>query len=158
MRRLLMIAGTMVITAACGGSGSSVAPTPQYPNLVGGWNGTHTTAIVYSSGRGSNLCNMTWIINTQNGGQFSGTFQRSGGTTASCADAGTLSGIVSASGQVSGLALNATIGGSSCTRLAGDGAHAGILTGNLLTAQATDRIDCLGLTIDRSLSLSMHKQ
>lgn len=161
VRRLLTVASTIAMFAACGGSKSPGGPTPQYPNLVGGWNGTLTIAAVELSPpyrRASNICTESWIINTQNGGQFSGTFQESGGTFVPCASSGTLSGAVSASGQVSGLSFAVVVGATSCRRLLGDGIWAGILTGNSLVAQRTDRLQCPNETGDRSLSLSMHKQ
>lgn len=106
MRYLVLL--SLVCLVGCGSSSSSsVAPSPSptpapspapapqpapapapavFPSMTGGWGGTLAiTSTIRSSGaRSSNTCNQTWIVTTQTGGDFSGTFQLSGGTTSAC--------------------------------------------------------------------------
>lgn len=176
--------------AGCGGSSSSVSPSPSptpapapapqpaptpappaFPSMTGGWGGTLAiTSIIRSSGaRSSNTCNQTWIVTTQTGGDFSGTYQLSGGTTSACSDAGTLSGSVATSGALSALRFvgQPQTGATVCTRISGDGSYSGVVSGAAnLTAQSTDALRCTttlaGVSAssdaDRTLALAVTKR
>jgi hypothetical protein len=121
---------------ACSGSSSPVpAPTappsvqPVYPNMIGGWNGTLTINATIVGVNASNACAESWIITGQSNGDFSGTFQLTGGTTTPCAQSGSVSGTVTTSGTVSA-GHSVTIGISlNCVRISGDGVYSGVVSG-----------------------------
>ena len=154
-----------VAMTSCGGSQTSptpAPPTPRFPSTVGNWSGTLTIDQVETPG-GSRLvtvCNETWAVTTQIEGQFTGTFQATGG----CAGSGSMKGTVSTSGEVTGLTFNPHVGSpGSCLLEFGDGIYAGVLNGGALTARTAERAVChppvTGLiTFDRSFTLSMRKQ
>ena len=138
-------------------------PAPQAPNLVGGWVGTYTIATVNRGTglRSSNTCNESWIVTIQTGGQFSGTFQLSAGTTITCAQSGTLFGTVSTTGALSRLIHSVTLGSLPCPRILGDGTMSGIASSTGVTAQATDRVRCtdiLTYETDRTLTITLNKR
>jgi hypothetical protein len=128
---------------------------PTTPNLIGVWAGTLTIAVSELS----NTCNQNWVITSQNDGQFSGTFQMSGRKTASCGQAGNLSGSVSTTGVISNLTYSVVIGATTCARVAG-GIFSGVLfNSGTLSAQASDTLRCPGLSdFTWSLVTSMAKQ
>jgi hypothetical protein len=138
----------------------------QFPNMIGGWGGTFTIGIVQvgTNVRTSNVCDETWVITSQTGASFSGTFQLAGGTTSTCAQSGNVGGTVSASGAVSGLTHSVALGVlSQCTRVSGDGVMTGVVSNaSALTAQCTDRLRCTVGSVtsdnDRTLSLSLNKR
>jgi len=108
----------------------------------------------------SNTCNEAWIINAQSGTQFSGTFTASGGTIVNCSVGGIVTGTVSVTGAVTDLIITATIGGSGalagCTRLSG-GVFSGSLSGNTLTAQMNDVLQCAGGLVNRTVTVTLKK-
>jgi hypothetical protein len=173
MRQLLIVVGLCLSAAACGGGGSPTAPTPPpppppppapvYPAMMGTWAGTLTiVASIPGQPALSNTCQLSWILSAQTQGQFSGTFQTSGGTTSTCGQAGTFSGTVSPTGQISGLTNDVGVGSTNCSRLSGDGIYAGILSNNLLSATTNDRVRCTSgstsLEASRNLTISAQKQ
>ena len=148
--------GTITVNADhTGGTNTISVSGTAHPNMLGAWFGTLTITIPGIS----NVCNMSWIANGQTGGQFSGTFQTSGGTTTSCGQAGTFSANVSPANSVSNLSFGISVGAASnCTRLAGDGMFNGALSGATLTAQTADTVQCGTLAANRSLTVVMTKQ
>ena len=150
------------------------APVAQYPSMTGGWSGTlNISAVTRGSGvRSSNICTNTWIVTTQNAGRFSGTYQLSGGTTASCTSAGDLSGDVSTSGTLSGLSFTSPpqTGATTCTRISGDGTYSGVVSNaSAVTASSADAQRCttvfaggvpppITAEADRTLTLTMNKR
>lgn len=171
--RLRLFGGVLlaVSSLACGGdAGNPISPTrasgPQYPSLIGGWSGIFTSSgvLIQTGQRATAVCNHTWVISSQNGGSFSGTFQSSGG---SCAQGGALSGSVSTAGSVSGLSFSVTVGqielsGFSCTRTGGAEVFAGVVSGGSMTLQASEQIRCVGNgiagDIQRSMTLAMNRR
>lgn len=151
-------AGTIVANAdQTGGSNAINVSGRAHPALSGGWGGTGT----FSAGGLSNTCNETWIVSGQTGGLFTGTWQSSGGTLASCGQAGSLSGSVSAEGVIDNLTFGVSVGQipAGCSRVAGDGVFKGSMTSTTLTVQALDTIRCSGLPdVQRSITLSMTRQ
>jgi hypothetical protein len=136
-------------------------PAPvSYPSAIAAWTGTRTINAVYSDGeaRGTTSCEETWIIRSQSGGSFSGTFQSTGSGT--CAQSGTLSGTVSFTGAISDLTFSSGIGDNpACTRGADNARYAGTLTAKGITAQGSDRMQCAFpravATAERTISLTM---
>jgi hypothetical protein len=108
----------------------------------------------------SNTCTKSWIVSTQSGAAFQGTWQLSGGTTVSCGSAGTLSGQVEVSGALSGLTFGVAVGGlpAECSRVAGDAEFEGTVTGDSLVAQNTETIRCPDGDGDRAISLALTRQ
>jgi hypothetical protein len=129
--------------------------------MIGSWSGTRTVeeVVTPSGSRSINVCNETWVVATQIDGQFTGTFQRSGG----CTESGSMNGTVSMSGEVTGL-MFVPQGGSRTTtcQLVSGGVYTGLLNGASLTAQTAERTVCVGggtlLQFDRTFTLSMNKQ
>jgi len=160
MKRLLF-AAALVVVSACGSesptspSQQSVVtpPRPVYPSLVGAWQGTETSSALGISA----ACNMSWIVTGQGDANFFGTWQTSG---ANCGQAGQLAGTVSTNGAISDLNLTATIAPSPCVRVAGTGLFSGVMSANVVTAQASETIRCSQLPSDvtRSITLSMRRQ
>jgi hypothetical protein len=143
-----------VVSDQTSGSNSIPVSGTAFANLSGGWAGTETAS---ASGT-SIVCNMTWIVNSQTAGQFSGTWQTSGN---SCGQAGNMTGTISSTNSFSGLNFNATVGTlpNGCSRVAGDGLFSGPLSGNNALVQSSDTIRCPGIPdIVRSITLSMNKQ
>ena len=151
------LAGTVTL-AANQTAGATTVPVSAavFPRLVGGWAGTLTFAV---SGD-SNTCTHTWIVQTQAGGAFGGTWQLSGGTTVACGSAGTLTGQVGVTGALSGVTLGVTVGGlpSECVRIAGDAAFEGTVTGASLAAQNTETIRCDDVEFQRAVSMALTRQ
>ena len=157
-------------------------PTARFPSMAGGWSGTlNVSVVVRGTGqRASNICTETWIVTAQTDGRFSGTFQSSGGTTASCSDSGSFTGDVSATGTLSRLTPSGTSssGATTCTRIGGDGNFTGVVSGALaLTAERRDAQRCtttftrppgvsptvpiqapITVEADRTLTLTMQKR
>jgi len=171
MKRALLLCAIVLI--GCGGESSNTltSPTPIVSapsvNIVGSWAGTFTAAgtIVQTGERATTTCNHIWAITNQTGGQFSGTWQSSGGT---CAQAGTISGTVSASGVLGNVTLSVSSGttpplanGVSCTQ-SGSQTFNGIASVTAITLSANDRLRCSGLglvaDVDRAITLAMTKR
>jgi len=72
MRRLLC--ALALLCAACGGPS---APSPTYPNLVGGYTGTMDVTVIANGVPVGlqNQCGVAWLIQSQNGGDFTGAFE-----------------------------------------------------------------------------------
>jgi hypothetical protein len=177
-RQTAVVTGTLVVglfasmANACGGDSPATpvpnpapvpAPAPQAPSLVGGWAGVFTAVTVerQSGRRTSNTCNESWIVTTQTGGRFSGTFQLSGGTAITCAQSGTFFGSVSTNGALSGLTHSVMLGSLPCSRISGDGTLNGFASSITVTAQATDVVRCTNVftyEADRTLTLAMNKR
>lgn len=165
-RRLTLFLGFLM--AACGGSptGPSVAatptPAPTYPVLTGGWGGTWSAVAIYTDGsRLSSSCSMTWIVPSQTGGSFSGTFTRTGGGVVDCAEVGTVSGQVSLTGALTFAFV--TSSQSSCVRIAGSEGYGGVVsTTGGLTAQQVQTIRCssgsLSVQGDRTAIVSLNRR
>ena len=110
----------LVALAGCG-SDSPTAPTPTFINMVGGWAGTFTSNLNFPNVPGGNQsenCTVSWNITSQNGGQFSGTWQLTDGTIA-CASSGTLTGTIDTGGAITSFSAGTTVGPlgvAGCTR------------------------------------------
>ena len=154
------LAAVVVAVNVIGCSDSSTT-APQPPNMLGNWSGTRLFVTTTAGVVDSNTCNEAWIINAQSGTQFSGSFTASGGTIVNCNGVGGIvAGTVSVTGAVTDLIITATIGGSGalagCTRLSG-GVFSGSLSGNTLTAQMNDVLQCAGGLVNRTLTLTLKK-
>jgi hypothetical protein len=162
-RNVKRLSTLVLLFVSWGCSGSKGTPSPVFPNMVGEWNGTLTIVAVIAGGpSGSNICDLTFIVNGQSTGDFSGTWTLSGGTATACAQSGSLTGRVSTGENIRDLNLITPLGISPvCTRIAGDGLFLGVLSGRSLTASTNDRLRCSsgGVTGegDRTLTLSVGK-
>ena len=157
-----------VAVTSCGGPSSEpTSPTPvpstsRYPGMVGNWSGMLTVENVFGIQRIVTACDETWVVATQTEGHFAGTFQ-AGGT---CAQSGSMNGIVSMAGDVTGLTFSIFVGSpgetSTCRRVSGDGVYTGLLNGASLMAQTAERTLCVAeggsIRFERFFSLSMSKQ
>jgi hypothetical protein len=92
MKRLLC--ALAVLGAAC--SGGPSVPSLTYPNLLGGWTGIMNVTLIQNGASGAiNQCLATFVVQTQNGGDFTGAFQAApinGVTVAPCAPLTSFSG------------------------------------------------------------------
>jgi hypothetical protein len=157
---------TSLLASACGGttptSPTSTPAPSQYPNMLGSWSGTLVIVAVTPLLTVTNICAENWRVNNQNGGQFSGPFTDSGGTSTPCAQTGTVSGNVTTTGAISGLTYDVATGLLPCVSPAGHDVFSGSLQGQTLTAQTTDALICttggLTFTTNRSLTIAMTKQ
>jgi len=127
---------------------------PLFFNMIGAWFGTVT-----SSGLGaSTVCNLSWLVNAQNGGTYSGTYQQSGAN--GCAQAGTLSGTITQSNVVTYNLTSTTVSnGAVCTDT--NVVSNGLLSGRTITVQASFIRRCtspINLTFAESQTLSLTKQ
>lgn len=131
MKRVLLAA--MLALTGCGGpSAPTVPPTPPppvYPNMLGGWGGTQADTWVSLDGSvtGGRTCNEAWLITYQNGGAFSGAFQRTQGSSDVCARSGDLSGSVLTDGTI-GIIHSGTGTTGGCPVLSGDLTYRGVLS------------------------------
>jgi hypothetical protein len=122
-----------------------------YPSLTGAWSGTHVSSAVGQAV----TCTMSWDVAAQTGSQFSGTWQTGG---SGCGQSGAFSGHVTTSSAITGVAFDALVGSSSCTRVAGDGLYNGALSGGDASLQSADTVRCLGTDFTRTSTLSVKKQ
>jgi hypothetical protein len=167
MRYVMAILFVCLATACGGGSSSPTGPSataapppPTYPNMIAGWDGSYTYTGTVLGTAGSGNCRVTWVITSQNGGDFLGTFQTSAGSGATpCAQSGTVNGIVTSSSTITDIVFSANINPlSGCTRTQRT-AYAGVLTGATLSAQTTETLSCSGVgTVNRSFSLTMTRR
>jgi len=130
--------------------------------MTGGWTGSLTIVATAGGLVGSNTCAVVILIDSQTGGNFSGTMTISEGSATSCAQSGTLTGSIATSGQADfgvNIALGTTL---PCVRLTGDGRFRGTRSGNNLTVQASETLRCtLGnATQDaaRTMTMTLNKQ
>ena len=168
-----LILGVSLFISACGG-GSPTAPAapppppppppaPVYPNMIGAWFGQMAIVVSLNGQNSSNVCTNQFTVTGQTAGDFSGTFQSSGGTTSPCGQAGTFTGNVSTTGQVTNYAHNVTVGAlpPTCQRLSGDGVFSGILSGGVLSLTTSDTLRCtsgsLTATATRNLTITAQK-
>jgi len=140
----------VLMTAGACHHSAPAGPSAQFPSMIGNWSGT------LNINSGANVCTYSWSIGNQAGGSFSGSYQVGGG---SCRQASsTVSGTVSEAGALSFGPLLPLDSG--CTRLAG-GTTTGTVSGNSLSAAASETIRCDGQTgtfeFTRSYALSLAK-
>ena len=92
MKRLLC--ALAALGAAC--SGGPSVPSVTYPNLLGGWTGLMNVTLIQNGASGPiNQCLATFVVQSQNGGDFTGAFQAApinGVTVAPCAPLTSFSG------------------------------------------------------------------
>jgi hypothetical protein len=145
MKKAIIVTVIALMTAACsGGDDSPTAPTPQYPSMIGGWGGTFTVNATLGTLSGSNTCTQSWTITDQTGGQFSGTWQLSGGTTVSCGQSGVVNGTITSSGSFADLTFGVQVGAvTGCTRTS-SAPYSGVVTGNSLSVQSSEQLTCTG--------------
>lgn len=161
MKRLMLAVG--IAATACGG-GSPTSPTPRFPNMIGGWIGTSSVNGSALGISASNTCTESWTITSQTRGDFSGTFQTTGGTTAPCAQSGTINGSTTTNGTISGLNFSAQINPLQGCALVSRTAYSGVVSSTSLSAQSTERLSCVvagipGLvTVDRSFVIALTKR
>lgn len=152
MRLHLLLLGLVSLLSGCGGSSplapSPVAsPQPTFPSLIGGWVGTYTSNINIpnvSGGSGSGGCSISWIVTNQTAGQFSGTWQLTGGfgQATGCGSSGNLSGAVTSSGAITNLSFATSVGPLPvCASLSSTG-YSGTATATSVNASATERWSC----------------
>jgi hypothetical protein len=150
MLRRASLLWALILLFACGGSPTAPSlpatpPPPSFPGMTGGWGGTSSDSWTVTGGgysaRNGQTCNDTWIIGGQNFGSFTGTYQRSPGTSRACADAGTVQGTILPSGDV--LAQIQSYTNSGCVLLAGESRYGGIVSvAGGLTAQHDYAMRC----------------
>jgi len=132
-------------------------------NMVGTWRGSSTITFTGTTDQSrDNVCTTSWIIDSQTGEEFSGTYHASGGTTTPCTRGGTVSGFVYlGSGyvqedQVLMLLENAI--GSSCVSVTSPTSGNGRITNGVLNLVGYDRVDCSGSIFNRIVATSIRKQ
>lgn len=173
MRHCPILALALALSG-CSDSPTSPSPTPQpapppapvFLNMVAGWSGRATLAAVIrqTNERGTNVCDQSWVVTSQTGGTFTGTFQSSGGTLVACAQAGTFTGVITTSGTLQSLDFDVALGAASgCTRISGSATLTGVVSATgALTAQGADALRCtvngVALEADRTISLEMAKR
>lgn len=134
----------------------NVALTPLFPSVLGAWSGTLSFAAQGSSGS----CNQTWLITSQTGGTFSGTFQITGGT--GCSQAGTISGAITSTNAITSLGVvsNTVSNGAVCTD--SNSVTTGLLSGRTMNVQKSFTRNCTSpppaVTFAESQTISMTKQ
>jgi len=168
MKRAPVLIVAAFAIGACG-SDNSGGPTPSTTsvNVVGSWAGTQTAVgtIVQTGERVTTTCTQIWAITSQSGGQFSGTWQSSGG---SCAQAGGITGTIASSGVLGNVILSVTSGatpppanGLTCSPSSSQ-AFTGIASTTAITLSASDRLRCSGLgqtfDVDRAITFAMTKR
>jgi hypothetical protein len=132
----------------------NVQLAPLFANLVGAWSGTET-----SVGLGtSTVCNDTWLINSQTGGAFAGTFQLSGN---GCSEAGSFQGTISTTNAITDIHTTSVTVGSGVVCHDSNATTSGLLSGRTITIQSSFTRSCtspINLTFPESQTLSMTKQ
>lgn len=161
MRSMALLALSLLIVPGCGGSSptSATAPSssPSFTSLMGGWSGSRLEVLTSGAASISTSCREVWSITSQTQGQFSGTFRVSGGTTAPCEGAGTVSGTVSADNRISELAFSVDILTGGCTRSSGAGRYSGQFANGSITATTSDSVACSNFTAARNLTITMSR-
>ena len=160
MRSIAALALSLLMAPACGGSSPSApppTPTPSFTSLIGGWSGTRLMVMTSGSASISTTCTEAWSITSQTQGQFSGTFQVSGGTTAPCDGAGTVSGTIGADNRITELVFSVDIASGGCTRSSGDGRYSGQWANGVITATTSDSVVCSNFTAARTFTLTMSR-
>lgn len=160
--RVASALGVAALMSACGSSSTPSGPTPvaaapappTYPSLIGGWDGTVTFNA--STASTAATCRITWVITSQNLGNFLGTFQTSPGTGA-CNQSGTVEGVVTPTGAITDIVHGAVINPNGCTRTRRE-AMVGVLSGAALTAQTSEQLVCSGVALTRSYSIAITKR
>ena len=169
-----VILAASLSASSCSGSStpSPTAPTPPpvFVNVTGGWSGTYTSNFnipQFPGGPGAGLCVMNVTIASQDGGQFSGTFELTGnyanfGFLVNCARSGPTNGSITTTGTVTALTVSPTIGipGVACNYLSRS-AVTGSVTPTTLNATWTEQFACpsLGITTaDFNRAVSLRKQ
>lgn len=130
--------------------------------MLGGWSGTLTAvtdAYLFPPvpTRSSTVCSQTWLIGSQTGGAFSGTFTQSG---ANCVDTGTVNGTVTSSGAVS---FNfASTAANFCRFVSGDTTYRGVIGTGVTAQRGTVRSECSiggpAVTRDQTASITMDRR
>lgn len=124
-----------------------------FANMLGAWSGTQT-----SSGLGqSGSCTLTWLITSQTGGVFAGTYQESGAI--GCPQAGSFDGTISTTNAVTYRRTSITVGnGSTCTD--SNVVTNGLLSGRTVTIQSSFIRSCTNptATFAESQTTSITKQ
>ena len=124
---------------------------------MGGWSGSRLEVLTSGAASISTSCTEVWSITSQTQRQFSGTFRVSGGTTAPCEGAGTVSGTISADNRISELAFSVDILTGGCTRSSGDGRYSGQFANGSITATTSDSVACSNFTAARNLTITMSR-
>jgi hypothetical protein len=131
----------------------NVALTPLFANMVGAWNGT-----ILSAGLGtSTSCSLSWLVTSQTGGDFSGSYQLTGGN--GCSEAGSLAGTISTTNTVTALRGTAAVtNGAICTD--SNVSLNGLVSGRNITIQRTFTRSCTSpsITFSESQTYSLAKQ
>jgi hypothetical protein len=150
VKRLLILVILVIAVASIGcGGDSPTAPSVSYPSLVGGWIGTYTSNLNIPNvpgGTASGGCTLSWTVTSEGSGQFSGTWQLTGGFGAvtSCASSGALSGVISSSGSITSLSFATTIGAglpAGCSQTSSTG-YTGIASSASVNASSSERYSC----------------
>jgi hypothetical protein len=168
LKRLALAALACCVVAGCSNDSSgptapTPAPQPQFSSLVGGWTGTLTINASIAGLSGSNSCTQSWTITSQTSGNFSGTFQLSGGTAAPCAQSGTVSGTITAAGAFTDLTFGVQVNPiTNCTRVALTPYAGNVTGGTSINVQSTETLSCnsggTSATGTRSLVIALTKR
>jgi hypothetical protein len=124
---------------------------------MGNWAGSRLVVMGSGAASLSNTCMETWSITAQTQGEFSGTFRLSGGTTAPCEGAGTVSGTISTDNRISGVAFSMDIVSGGCTRSSGDGRYSGQFATGAITATMNDSVACSNFTAARTSTITLSR-
>jgi hypothetical protein len=154
----------VLFAAGCGGGPTAptaqpTPPPPTFPTMTGGWGGTWaavwTTLLPEGPVPSSANCDMSWLITSQSGGFFSGTYERTG---TQCADAGSMTGTVSPDGGVALKPKSTLPSALMCVLTSGDVVYNGAVSAaGALTAQVVEGLHCTfgGETFDRNVSATV---
>jgi len=134
----------------------NVPLSPLFTDVVGAWSGTIT-----SVGLGISLmCNGTWLVTSQAGGDFSGTFQIAGGN--GCSQAGTFAGSISSANGVTAFRATSTSVGNGAICTDSNVTTTGLLSGRTMTIQRSFTRSCTSppppTTFAESQTISMTRQ
>jgi hypothetical protein len=134
----------------------NVPLAPLFANMVGAWSGSQTSSALGISGS----CTLTWIVTSQTGSDFTGTFQQTGGT--GCLEAGNFSGTISSANTVTAYGKTSTSVGNGAVCTDANVITNGVLSGRTVTIQRTFTRTCTSpspsTTFAESQTISMTKQ
>jgi hypothetical protein len=125
--------------------------------MIGDWTGTFAVSRLLDDGTARvNVCDQSWMIADQTDGQFSGSFQLSGGSHDSCSQTGAISGTVLTDGTVLALFATLTSPRLPCVITARSGIMGSVADGRL-RAEWFEQGVCESGSLSRSILVEMTK-
>lgn len=145
MRDALITICSALLLAACSDSPTQPAvvatPTPiPYPQMIGGWGGTLSASWTGTSS-GSYTCSYSMLVTGQSAGAYNGSYQSTRGTEDVCASSGTVSGVVTPSGEIS-LAMRSNATSGTCSTQSASDFIGFVSSAGNITAQSFSRQQC----------------